>query len=367
MYNATCVCEQASQTHVVIYARILRLLSQKIVFYEPYLNRERLDMDLSSHLQTLLYRTDCVILPRIGGFVAQYKPASIDFLEQRIYPPRKQISFNPKLLNEDDRVLCDFLRHAENLDEATAQQRVEAYILQLENELLEKSYIELPEIGRLEFQHQRGLIFTPDATNFLAESFGLQPIDCRPVLRSKEKLANPELASMLMVNTERAPQQRKKRLWLWLSLALLLLFIPLGIYIKNKNNPQPLSQHTPPTTDTLAQTNPPVVEEDSIATVPAVDTPVQETPQPEPTPQPEEPQPTVPTGECIIVLGAFEIDANAQRLMDRLETAGYTVDTKTMHQGWQRIGVRVSCEESVLNEHLSAVRKAYSEKAWVVK
>lgn len=58
-------------------------------------------MDLSYHIEELLFSNDCVIIPTIGGFIVNYASASIDFVEQRLLPPQKVVSFNPKLVNND--------------------------------------------------------------------------------------------------------------------------------------------------------------------------------------------------------------------------------------------------------------------------
>ena len=56
---------------------------------------------LDKYIVQLLHHHDCVIIPEFGGFVAQYKPASLDRVTGFYSPPSKQILFNINLKNND--------------------------------------------------------------------------------------------------------------------------------------------------------------------------------------------------------------------------------------------------------------------------
>jgi hypothetical protein len=58
-------------------------------------------MNLSKYIAELLVKNNCVIVPNFGGFIANYKPAVIDELRHKIYPPSKRILFNSNLLSND--------------------------------------------------------------------------------------------------------------------------------------------------------------------------------------------------------------------------------------------------------------------------
>ena len=58
-------------------------------------------MNLSKYIAELLVENNCVIVPNFGGFIANYNPAIIDELRQKIYPPSKRVLFNSNLLNND--------------------------------------------------------------------------------------------------------------------------------------------------------------------------------------------------------------------------------------------------------------------------
>ena len=56
---------------------------------------------IEKHISALLYRYQCVIVPGFGAFLTETKPASLDADTHTFYPPKKQISFNANLKNND--------------------------------------------------------------------------------------------------------------------------------------------------------------------------------------------------------------------------------------------------------------------------
>ena len=50
-------------------------------------------VQLTKYIVQLLHQHDCVIIPDFGGFVAQYKPATLDRVTGFSSPPSKQILF----------------------------------------------------------------------------------------------------------------------------------------------------------------------------------------------------------------------------------------------------------------------------------
>ena len=58
-------------------------------------------MDFGKYIRELLMIHDCVILPGLGGFIANYKPAEIHPGQGTIHPPSKQILFNRQLVHND--------------------------------------------------------------------------------------------------------------------------------------------------------------------------------------------------------------------------------------------------------------------------
>src|SRR5512136_2737677 len=58
-------------------------------------------MDIGKYIKELLLLHDCVILPGLGGFVANYRSAEINEKLKIISPPSKSILFNRNLSHND--------------------------------------------------------------------------------------------------------------------------------------------------------------------------------------------------------------------------------------------------------------------------
>lgn len=57
--------------------------------------------NISLHIEQLLHRHDCVILPSIGAFIASYKSAYINEEWGILTPPKREIYFNSSITNND--------------------------------------------------------------------------------------------------------------------------------------------------------------------------------------------------------------------------------------------------------------------------
>lgn len=58
-------------------------------------------MELRRHIEILLLRNDCVIVPHLGGFMAHHRPARYDEADHMFIPPIRTLGFNPQLTMSD--------------------------------------------------------------------------------------------------------------------------------------------------------------------------------------------------------------------------------------------------------------------------
>ena len=71
-------------------------------------------MTLANHINDLLYRYECVIVPGFGGFITNEISASVNHYTHTFHPPMKQISFNSNLQNNDG-LLANYISSIENI------------------------------------------------------------------------------------------------------------------------------------------------------------------------------------------------------------------------------------------------------------
>lgn len=336
-------------------------------------------MDLSYHIEELLFLNDCVIIPTIGGFIVNHTSASIDFVEQQLLPPQKTVSFNPKLVNNDG-LLANHIAQKEHLTYKQATLKVEAFSRQIESDLFNNKIVHFDKIGKLYFNSDSKLEFVPADTNFLKDAFGLPNLTCTPILRSKDYLKE-ESEHLIPIRRKRKTggvllilaQPRV------VAAAAILIFILSTPFIyraivgtpTDDNSTIVASNDNPQTKDTNSSSQasliPSFSNDNTTTTTPstelveteAIDT-IAETVV--------EDLPVIDENakEYIIVLGAFGKKRNASRLAKKLEKDNYLPDV-TVKNGLNRVGVQITCTPEELKEHLDFLQENYNKKAWVVE
>lgn len=111
---------------------------------------------LSLHIEYLLTRHDCVIVPGIGAFIATETEASVDFERGIISPRRREISFNGSVVT-DDGLLSHSIARREHLSYEEAHRMLSAITNKIRTDLREEGEISIGMVGRL-FMDAEGLI-----------------------------------------------------------------------------------------------------------------------------------------------------------------------------------------------------------------
>lgn len=115
---------------------------------------------LSRHIEALLIKHNCVVVPKLGGFVAQYTPAYYDEEDERFVPPVRSVSFNAMLAINDGLLIERYIKE-NNLDYASASRMVNAQVEKLKENIAERGEVELVGIGTLQSNGEYGYSFTP--------------------------------------------------------------------------------------------------------------------------------------------------------------------------------------------------------------
>ncbi|MDE6265762.1 MAG: hypothetical protein K2M07_00230 [Muribaculaceae bacterium] len=66
--------------------------------------------EIFSHIEFLLYRHDCVIVPQLGAFMVRHIPAEYNPVTSTFIPPRRQILFNQELTHSDGLLIASVAR-----------------------------------------------------------------------------------------------------------------------------------------------------------------------------------------------------------------------------------------------------------------
>lgn len=115
---------------------------------------------LSQHIEYLLIKKDCVILPDFGAFIVSHHSAEINEESGFITPPYKSISFNPEVTN-DDGLLAHSIARKYKLNFEESRQKMERLINELNLQLAEKGEFMIGNIGLIKLNEIGKPIFEP--------------------------------------------------------------------------------------------------------------------------------------------------------------------------------------------------------------
>ncbi len=140
-------------------------------------------IELERHIEILLLKNDCVIVPGLGGFTASHIPARYDIDDNTFLPPLRTIGFNPKLCINDS-LLIQSYTEAYDISYPEAQKRIENEVAELLQHLGNDGIYELNDIGifslndegSIEFKPCEAGILTPELYSLSSFEMGKLPI-----------------------------------------------------------------------------------------------------------------------------------------------------------------------------------------------
>lgn len=169
-------------------------------------------MNIQPYIAELLYRYQCVTVPGFGAFLTEIQSAQLIESSHTFFPPKKTISFNAFLKNNDG-LLANHIAQAEKTSYGYAVSAIQYEVFNWKKMLQENGLFSLKNVGDFSLNVEKNLIFTPyDQTNYFTNSFGLcafvSPMVKREQFEQKiESLdENPVIALV--------PEKRKKTAYL---------------------------------------------------------------------------------------------------------------------------------------------------------
>lgn len=275
-------------------------------------------MEISQYIKEILLLNDCVIIPEFGGFVANYKPATIE--NNQFFPPTKEIAFNNKLISNDG-LLINYVSEAEGIDYFSAKQKLDSFVEETMLNLERNRNVYFEGIGYLHYDSRENLQFEPQLKqNLLVESYGLQNF-------SYEKLYQRQMPKPAIKVEYREPvpvifQKRKlKKLAIAIPLLIAMALIPM------KHNNEYLSKSDMGMWETLIQNN------------------VSASPIQTPEPNSTENKAVIITTETeqfnyFIIGGSFKSEENANKYIQQLNSQGYDGRNLGVFNGLNRVAMK---------------------------
>ena len=130
-------------------------------------------MKIEQYISQLLYRYQCVTVPGFGAFLTEFQSAQLDENAHSFYPPKKMISFNPFIKNNDG-LLANHLAESEKISYEVAVNAIQTEVSLWKTKIQEFGNFSIKNIGDFSLNSERSIVFVPvDQINYLKESFGL--------------------------------------------------------------------------------------------------------------------------------------------------------------------------------------------------
>ena len=174
---------------------------------------------ISKYISELLYLHNCVIIPEFGGFIGNNKSAVLNEITGRIFPPSKEILFNPNLKSNDG-LLVNKISVSEGISNIKATENINNYVSKIIQKLEKIGVFRIEDVGLLSLGKDGNILFLQDShTNYNLDSFGLSP--------QKTKKTN-HLENKIEAITE--PISFKKgRKKIWKEIAILVPIVGLSL------------------------------------------------------------------------------------------------------------------------------------------
>ncbi len=286
---------------------------------------KRQNVEINQYIKDQLLLNDCVIIPEFGGFVANYKPATIE--NNQFFPPTKEIAFNNKLISNDG-LLINYIAEAEGISYFTAKQKLEDFVEETMLNLERNRNVYFEGVGYLHYDSRENLLFEPQLRqNLLVDSYGLQNF-------SYEKLYQRQIPkpAIKIERREAIPvifEKRKlKKLVVAVPLLVALALIPI------KHNKEYLSKSDMGLWDALSRNT----------TIAPANTLVENT---------ADYTENVKVGEATqfkyyIIGGSFRSEENANKYILQLKEQGFTGKNLGIFNGLNRVAMEgfVTMEEA---------------------
>lgn len=136
---------------------------------------------LIKHIEQLLYREECVVVPGLGAFILHQDAAVADEPKGLIYPGRSRISFNGAL-SQNDGLLVQSYSDAFSFGYKRSLALLESDVQELRAHLLTNGVVQMGEIGKLmQSRGEEQIRFIPNESHpFSIDQYGLQPVAMLP-------------------------------------------------------------------------------------------------------------------------------------------------------------------------------------------
>lgn len=162
--------------------------------------------DLNVYIEELLYKHQCVIVPKFGAFISNRKSATLGD-DKTFDPPKRELTFNPSL-NSNDGLLVKYVSEESGIDYNLVEDYVNLVVEGWKRILQQDQPLVLDKIGTFRQMGEGRISFAPaDEVNFLTDSFGMTPFIPHEVPSSDLKIAENQIKPTLNTSHTLPPEE----------------------------------------------------------------------------------------------------------------------------------------------------------------
>ena len=291
-------------------------------------------MAIERYIHELLFTNDCVIVPRLGGFLASNQSAGISQTSLTIFPPYRRIAFNI-FLRQNDGLLANHILEFENITYASALEHIEKFVSECLNEMDRGKKVILKDIGTLSYDKEKNIQFEANrAVNHSLDSFGMQPVHFAPLKKTQEPEIQLPVIRKSVSPTRTITIRRSRNAIGILAISAAVVWFAVNLYLIAPKTYQSTSlspfdsQLFVPKKDAVKKSIPIAVLPETTHAVPSrIETVFVASVTPEKQkPGTELPQPTITSSSLHthVIAGVFKIRENAEHQVEELKRIGFT-------------------------------------------
>ncbi|WP_339328746.1 SPOR domain-containing protein [Aestuariivivens sediminicola] len=305
-------------------------------------------MQLETYISDLLYRYECVTIPKFGSFLSHRVSASIDESSHAFWPPKKILSFNEQI-QKNDGLLAHYIADVEKIPFDLANKKIAKRVKILKSYLTQGETLTFKNIGEIVFNNEGKILFEPTyRLNYLTDAFGLSNFESQAILREVHKDTAEALERVIPIGV--TPEKRKSKSYLKYA-AVAVIALALGGFTASNYYVNKIETHNQLAQEQANEQLEIKIQEAtfSLNPIPAITL-----------------NAVKQTGNYHIVAGAFRIKENSAKMVQQLRKLGYPARYVGVNKYGLHEVIYASYEKG--SEALSAVReirKTHNKDAWI--
>ncbi len=308
-------------------------------------------MQLETYISDLLYRYDCVTVPELGAFLTHRVSAKIHDTTHAFYPPKKVLSFNEQLQNNDG-LLANYIADVKKIPYEVAVEKIAKHVKSIKSYLVEGETIAFENIGELLLNKEGKINFEPSLhINYLTDAFGLSQFTSSDITREVYKENTEAIENVIPIAV--TPEKRKSRPYLKYA-AIAVIALAVGGFAASNYHMKQIDTHNQLAQEEANQRLETKVQEATF---------IIDNPLPAATLSVEKQQ----TGHYHIVAGAFRVEANSDKKVNQLRALGY----KARKIGANKYGLHEVVYASFSDrleaiQALRQIKREHNRDAWLL-